>query len=186
MAESKIDFIKGFIRTIDNYPIKGVAFKDISPLLADVKAMKIASECLEQTLPHKIISSVMAIEARGFIFGAVLSIANSASFIMIRKAAKLPPVVSNVFFDSKSEYSTEKLGFNSAFLGTGIILIHDDVLATGGTVKSVVEALINQCGISASQIYLSFLVELSFLKGRDNLLKENLIPGTHIKALIAY
>jgi adenine phosphoribosyltransferase len=186
MVENKIELIKGFIRTIDNYPKQGVAFKDISPLLADVKAMKAASECLAQTLPHKTISSIMAIEARGFIFGSVLAINNNASFIMIRKAAKLPPVSSNVYFDSKSEYSTEKLGFNSAFLGKGIILIHDDVLATGGTVKSVVEALINQCGINASQIYLSFLVELTFLKGRENLIKESLIPETHIKALISY
>jgi adenine phosphoribosyltransferase len=186
MAKKKIELIKSFIRTIDNYPKQGVAFKDISPLLADVKAMKAASECLAQILPHKTISSIMAIEARGFIFGSVLAINNNASFIMIRKAAKLPPVNSNVYFDSKSEYSTEKLGFNSAFLGTGIILIHDDVLATGGTVKSVVEALKNQCGISASQIYLSFLVELTFLKGRENLIKENLIQETHIKALISY
>jgi len=186
MTTSKIDFLKGFIKTIDDYPIKGVSFKDISPLLADVKAMKIASECLAQTLPNKIISSVMAIESRGFIFGSVLSIVNNASFIMIRKAAKLPPVISNVFFDSKSEYSKEKLGFNSSYLSKGIILIHDDVLATGGTVKSVVEALINKCGINSSNIYLSFLVELSFLKGKHNLLDENIIPETHIKSLIVY
>ena len=148
--------------------------------------MKIASECLAQTLPAKIISSVMAIESRGFIFGSVLSIVNNASFIMIRKAAKLPPVISNVFFDSKSEYSKEKLGFNSSYLSKGIILIHDDVLATGGTVKSVVEALINKCGINSSNIYLSFLVELSFLKGKHNLLEEDIIPETHIKSLIVY
>lgn len=186
MKTSKVDFLKGFIRTIDDYPIKGVSFKDISPLLANVKAMKMASECLVQTLPSKIISSVMAIESRGFIFGSVLSINNNASFILIRKAAKLPPVISNVLFNSKSEYSTEKLGFDSSFLSKGIILIHDDVLATGGTVKSVAEALINQCGINSSNIYLSFLVELSFLKGRDNLLKEDIIQETHIKALIVY
>ena len=105
---------------------------------------------------------------------------------MIRKAAKLPPVISNVFFDSKSEYSKEKLGFNSSYLNKGIILIHDDVLATGGTVKSVVEALINQCGINSSNIYLSFLVELSFLKGKHSLLEEDIIPETHIKSLIVY
>jgi adenine phosphoribosyltransferase len=186
MKRNKIDYLKGFIRTIEDYPIKGVAFKDISPLLANVKAMKMAYECLVQTLPPKIISSVMAVESRGFIFGSVISIVNNASFIMIRKVAKLPPVISNVFFDSKSEYSTEKLGFDSSFLGKGIILIHDDVLATGGTVKSVVEALINQCGINSSNIYLSFLVELSFLKGKDNLLEENIIPETNIKSLIVY
>ncbi len=186
MKKDKIDFLKSFIRTIDDYPIRGVSFKDISPLLANVKAMKMASECLIQTLPSGIISSVMAIESRGLIFGSVLAINNNASFIMIRKAAKLPPVISNVLFNSKSEYSTEKLGFDSSFLNKGIILIHDDVLATGGTVKSVVEALINQCGINSSNIYLSFLVELSFLKGRDNLLREDIIPETHIKALMVY
>ncbi len=186
MKRNSIDYLNSYIRTIENYPIKGVAFKDISPLLADAKAMKIASECLTQTLPAEIISAVMAIESRGFIFGSVLSIVNNASFIMIRKAAKLPPVNSNVFFNSKSEYSSEKLGFDSSFLNKGIILIHDDVMATGGTVKSVVEALTDQCGISASNIYMSFLVELSFLKGRDNLVKEGLIPKEHIKSLIVY
>ena len=186
MEKSKIDYLKGFIRTIENYPVKGVAFKDISPLLADNKAMKIASECLSQTLPAENISSVMAIESRGFIFGSILSIINNASFIMIRKAAKLPPVNSNVFFNSKSEYSSEKLGFDSSLINKEIILIHDDVMATGGTVKSVVEALINQCGISSSNIYLSFLVELSFLKGRENLTREGIIQETHIKSLIVY
>lgn len=186
MKTNSIDLLKSFIRTIDDYPIKGVAFKDISPLLANAEAMKTASECLSQTLPAQTISSIMAIEARGFVFGSVLSITNKASFIMIRKAAKLPPVSTNVYFNSKSEYSTEKLGFDSSFLENGIVLIHDDVLATGGTMKSVVETLINQCGISASNIYLSFLVELSFLKGRENLLKENLIRKDHIKALIRY
>ncbi|MCU0471793.1 MAG: adenine phosphoribosyltransferase [Bacteroidales bacterium] len=186
MKVSDIDFLKGFIRTIEDYPIKGVSFKDISPLLANVKAMKTATECLVKTLPTEVISSVMAVESRGFIFGSVLSVVNNAPFIMIRKAAKLPPVDSNVFFNSKSEYASEKLGFNSSFLSKGIILLHDDVLATGGTSKSVIEALVEQCGIDPSKIYLSFLVELSFLKGKDFLLRENIIPEKNIKSVLVY
>lgn len=186
MVASKIDYLKGFIRTIEDYPVKGVSFKDISPLLANVKAMKIATECLVQTLPTGVISSVMAVESRGFIFGSVLSVVKKSPFVMIRKAAKLPPVDSNVFFNSKSEYSAEELGFNSSYLSKGIILLHDDVLATGGTSKSVVEALVNQCGIDPSKIYLSFLVELSFLKGKDYLIREDVIPESNIRSVIVF
>jgi len=179
-------FLKGYIRTIEDYPVKGVSFKDISPLLADVKAMKTAKRCLNERVPKGIFSAVMAIESRGFIFGSILSIDNKASFIMIRKASKLAPVTSNVVFSSKSEYSEENLGFDSSLLGRGKIMIHDDVLATGGTSRSVIEALVNICLINPKNIYLSFLVELSFLKGRDNLIAENNIPETNIKSVIVY
>jgi adenine phosphoribosyltransferase len=186
MKTDNIEFLKEYIKVINDYPIKGVSFKDISPLLANVRAMKIAAECLTKALPEKKISAVMAIEARGFVFGSILSMENHASFIMVRKAAKLPPVDTNVYFVSKSEYSKEKLGFNSSYLSEGFILIHDDVLATGGTVKSVIEALINQCRIPSSRIYLSFLVELSFLKGRENLIKDGFIPESNISSLLLY
>lgn len=186
MKSSLVEFLKGYIRTIEDYPVKGVSFKDISPLLANIKTMKISIKGLNEMLPNGIITAVMGIESRGFIFGSILSVENKASFIMIRKASKLTPVVTNVVFRSKSEYSEEKLGFDSSLLGNGIILVHDDVLATGGTSRSVVEALRNNCGIKPENIYLSFLVELSFLQGRDNLLKEELIPETNIKSVIVY
>lgn len=186
MRKSKIDYLKGIIRTINDFPKEGVAFKDISPLLANGEAIKTASKCLSEAFLHESITMVMAIEARGFIFGSILAVEKKASFIMIRKAGKLPPVGSNVYFNSQSEYSSEKLGFDSSLMPKGKILIHDDVLATGGTVKSVVEALTSQCGIDPLDIYLSFLVELSFLKGKENILKDSLIPESHFRALLVY
>jgi adenine phosphoribosyltransferase len=186
MKEGRIDFLKDFVRTIEDYPVKGILFKDISPLLANTEAMNIATECLRKELPNEIITSIMAIESRGFIFGSVLSNIINASFIMVRKADKLVPINSNVIFNARSEYSKEKLGFDSSLLRKGAILIHDDVLATGGTSKSVVEALVNQCRIDPSNIYLSFLVELSFLKGREYILKEDLIPESHISSVMVY
>ena len=186
MKEDKIDILKSFIRTVEDYPVKGVSFKDISPLLANVEAVKIATGLLSKELPKETISAILAIESRGFIFGSVLSRVKNASFIMVRKAEKLVPVKSNVIFISKSEYSTDKLGFDSSLVNKGLIVIHDDVMATGGTSLSVVKALVNQCRIDPSYIYLSFLVELSFLKGRDYIIRENLIPESHIRSVIVY
>ncbi|MDQ1296501.1 MAG: adenine phosphoribosyltransferase [Bacteroidota bacterium] len=105
---------------------------------------------------------------------------------MVRKAEKLVPVKSNVIFNAKSEYSTEKLGFDASLLSKGKVLIHDDVLATGGTSEAVVKALVNQCRIDPLNIYLSFLVELSFLKGREYISREDRIPESHIRSVIVY
>lgn len=154
-----------YIRDVPDFPKKGIIFKDISPLLQDAEAMRQATEAILSNIPGTRIHKVVGIESRGFIFGSLLAQHLGAGFVPVRKAGKLPfRKLSETY---TLEYGTDVLEIHDDAIEPGDqVIIHDDLLATGGTAKAschLVEKLGGQI------VQLSFLIELSFLEGRERL-----------------
>lgn len=175
MAQRKRD-LKSYIRDIPDFPKKGIIFKDITTLLKDPKAFKLALEAMTKLYKGKKIDYVVAIESRGFIFGSVLAYKLGAGFVPVRKKGKLPYKTTSVTYDL--EYGTDTLEIHSdAFSANSRILIVDDLLATGGTLQAVVKLV---KGLGAKVVGVGFLIELSFLNGREKL------KDVPVEAIIRY
>ncbi len=158
-------YLKEKIRSIPNFPKKGIIFKDITTLLQDPKAVKKAVQGMLEPFKNKKINVVAGTEARGFIFGAIIAYKLNASFIPIRKPGKLPFKTQKASY--QKEYGKDKLEMHlDAVKKNENVLIVDDLLATGGTAKATAE-LIEKAG--GKIIGFCFLIELSFLKGRKKL-----------------
>jgi len=158
--------IEHYIRDVKDFPKSGIIFKDITPLLADAKALKQTTKALLDLVPQQI-DKVVGIEARGFFFGTLLAEHLDAGFVPIRKPGKLPYKTYSETYDL--EYGTDTLCMHIDAIKPGErVLIHDDVLATGGTAQAVVK-LVEKAG--GKVIMLNFLIELSFLKGKDKIKK---------------
>ncbi len=156
--------IEKYIRDIKDFPKPGIIFKDITPLLADAKALQQTTQALLQIVPASI-DKVVGIEARGFFFGTLLAEHLNAGFVPIRKPGKLPFKTYTETYDL--EYGTDSLSMHIDAIKPGEkVLIHDDVLATGGTAAAVAK-LVEKAG--GKVVMLNFLIELSFLSGRDKL-----------------
>lgn len=160
----KID-LKDCIRNIPDFPKPGILFRDITTLLKDKKAFKLATDALVSKYKGKKIDAVVAVEARGFILGGALAHKLGAGFVPVRKKGKLPYKTNSVTY--ALEYGTDTLEIHHDALKEGEkILIVDDLLATGGTIKAVTE-LVSQ--LKAKIVGIVFLIELTDLKGRDKL-----------------
>lgn len=161
--------LESFIRDIPDFPKKGVMFRDITPLLQSTEANKFATESLLNLASDLKIDKVVGIESRGFFFGTLLAEKLNAGFIPVRKPNKLP-------FDKLSqafelEYGTDSLEIHTDSIKKGDrVLVHDDVLATGGTAEAVCK-LVEKLGGEVVQC--NFLIELSFLQGREKLSHYN-------------
>lgn len=157
--------IEQYIRDIPNFPKEGVIFKDITPLLNNVKARKEVLRRFVQNLPDVKIDKVIGVESRGFFFGILLAEELGAGFVPVRKKGKLPFDTISASYDL--EYGSDILEIHTdAVIKGENILIHDDVLATGGTIKAVTE-LVEKSG--GNIIQLNFLMELTFLNGKDKI-----------------
>jgi adenine phosphoribosyltransferase len=168
--------LKSTIRNIPDFPKPGILFRDITTLLKDKKAFKEAIESLVRKYKGKKIDKVVAVEARGFILGGAVAHKLNAGFVPVRKIGKLPWKTNSVTYDL--EYGTDTLEMHhDAIEPAERILIVDDLLATGGTVKAVVD-LVTQLGGKITGIV--FLIELMDLKGRDKL------KGYPVYSLIKY
>ncbi len=168
--------LKKYIRNILDFPKPGILFRDITTLLKDKKAFKYAIAGLVTKYRNKKIDLVVAAESRGFIFGAVIAHALSAGFVPVRKKGKLPATTRFVTYSL--EYGTDTLEIHQDAIKPGDkVLIVDDLLATGGTVKAVTD-LVRQ--LQGKIIGIAFLIELCDLKGRDNL------KGYPVYSLIKY
>lgn len=164
MSSETID-PRDFIRDIPDFPKPGVQFKDITPLLGNPAAFGAVIERLTQAFSDQKIDAIAAAEARGFIFGAPLALALNVGFIPIRKPGKLP--YATIATEYQLEYGRDRLEVHSDALKPGSrVLLLDDVLATGGTMKACCD-LIEQTG--AEVVACAFILELDFLKGRDRL-----------------
>jgi adenine phosphoribosyltransferase len=164
MQDQKINLEK-YVRDIPDWPIKGVLFRDITPLLADAAAFKAAIDEMSAPYMNEKIEYVVAVESRGFIFGASIAEKLNAGFVPIRKKGKLPFKTKTVTYDL--EYGTDSLEIHSdAFAKDARVLLVDDVLATGGTMCAAAK-LVEKLG--AKVIGISFLIELGFLHGRDKI-----------------
>ncbi len=159
--------LKTYIRDIADFPSKGILFKDITPLLKDATAFKGTLETLLKMIHTQKIDKVVGIESRGFFFGPSLALALGAGFVPVRKAGKLPS--QTIGLEYALEYGNDKLEIHvDSILKGERVLIHDDVLATGGTAKTVCD-LVRKLGGEIVQC--NFLIELDFLKGAE-MLKE--------------
>lgn len=168
--------LKNYIRDIPNFPKKGIIFKDITPLLKDYNASVKADDVLHQLVPNIEIDVVVGIESRGFFFGPSLARRLGAGFVPVRKPNKLPYKVLSQEY--ALEYGTDTLEIHADAIQRGDkVLLHDDILATGGTAQAVVH-LIEQLGGEVVQC--NFLIALDFLKGREKL------KGLNIAAAITY
>ncbi len=159
----KISELKKSIRDIPDFPKEGIIFKDISTLLKNPKAFKKSIDTLAHHFKKSRIEYVVAVEARGFIFGAALAYKLGAGFIPVRKKGKLPYKTKSVTY--QLEYGMDTLEIHEdAIPADARVLVVDDLLATGGTVKAVIELLRLQ---HANIVGVAFVVELQFLKGKD-------------------
>jgi len=164
------------IRSIPDFPKKGILFRDITPLLQDSISFRRAIDLLVENYRGKDIDSVVSVEARGFILGSVLAYKLGVGFVPIRKPGKLPYKVEKVTY--KLEYGEDGVEIHQDAIKEGDkVLIFDDLLATGGTAKAVCE-LVEK--LEGEIVGVSFLIELSELKGRGKL------KGYEVFSLIKY
>ncbi len=157
--------IRDWIRDIPDFPKPGILFKDITPLLSHPEAFRASIDRLAEAFAEQSIDTIAAAEARGFIFGAPLALRLGAGFVPIRKPGKLP--YATVSLEYQLEYGTDRLEVHTDAFGPGRrVLLLDDVLATGGTMRACRD-LVQQTG--AEVVAAAFVIELSFLGGRAKL-----------------
>ncbi|MHB9039276.1 MAG: adenine phosphoribosyltransferase [Melioribacteraceae bacterium] len=157
--------LKDLIRDVPDFPKKGIIFKDITTLLKSSKGLKNSAEELCNFAKNKGITKVAGIESRGFILGGIIAEKLNAGFIPIRKPGKLPS--EKISESYLLEYGSDSIEIHKDAIQPGDkVLLHDDLLATGGTMEAACK-LIEKLGGEVVQI--SFLIELDFLNGRDKL-----------------
>jgi adenine phosphoribosyltransferase len=168
--------LKKYIRDVEDFPKPGVGFKDITPLLDSKEALSESLKRFLKLIDGKKINKVVAMESRGFFFGPLIAYEIGAGFIPVRKPGKLP--YKTYKQEYALEYGTDILEMHTDAISSGDrVLIHDDVLATGGTAEAVVK-LVEKAG--GEVVQLDFLIDLSFLNGRSKL------EGYDVNALIEY
>lgn len=157
--------LKSSIRNVPDFPKPGIGFKDITTLLIDGPAFREAVDLLAERFRNQEIKKVVGIESRGFVFGAVIAYKWGVGFVPVRKPGKLP--AETISEEYNLEYGTNSLEIHRDAITPGEkVLIVDDLLATGGTAQATVN-LINRLGGEIAGI--AFLIELSFLSGRQKL-----------------
>ena len=168
--------LKQHIRHVPDFPKAGILFYDITTLLRDAEGFKATIDMLSAPYADKGIELVVGIESRGFILGAAVAQRIGAGFIPIRKPGKLP--AKSVKASYALEYGTDTLEMHEDAIGHGHrVLVVDDVLATGGTAAAAA-TLVKQLG--GELLAMAFLIELSFLNGRDKL------PGENVYSVLQY
>jgi adenine phosphoribosyltransferase len=168
--------LRAAVRDVPDFPAPGIVFKDVTPLLADAQLLRQATESLAMPFVDLGVTHVVAIEARGFIFGAPVAEHLDAGFVPVRKAGKLPWRTERIEY--ALEYGAGVLEIHREVSGAPMrVLVVDDVLATGGTAAATC-TLIERLG--AEVVGCSFLIELGFLGGRDAL------RGRRVEAVIKY
>jgi adenine phosphoribosyltransferase len=168
--------LREHIRSVPDFPKPGIVFRDITTLLNHPAAFAAAADALEARYRSSRIDKVVGIEARGFVLGAVLAYRLGAGFVPVRKPGKLP--AETIRESYALEYGTDAVEIHRDALVRGErVLLHDDLLATGGTMAAAC-TLVKRLG--AEIVGLSFLVELGFLHGRERL------PGYEIHSLVRY
>ena len=168
--------LQAAIRNVPDFPKLGIQFKDITPLLADARLFAGSIDLLTAGLEPGSVDSVVGIDARGFIFAAAAAVKLRAGFVPVRKQGKLPYQTIEQTYDL--EYGTSTVAIHVDALKPGArVLLMDDLLATGGTAGAAVE-LVRKVGGHILQV--SFLIELSFLNGREKL------KGCPVRSLVVY
>jgi len=151
--------LKEYVRTIENYPIDGISFKDITTLLKEPVAFKNVVDQISDYYKDKGITKIVSLESRGFIVGGAVAYCINAGFVPIRKKGKLPAEVLNESYEL--EYGVDSIEIHTDALNEDdVVLIHDDLLATGGTALAALY-LVKQ--LKVKKIYFSFICDLTFI-----------------------
>jgi adenine phosphoribosyltransferase len=175
----ELELIRSCVRDVPDFPKPGILFKDITPLFQHPTARQIASRIIVDHFQSEKIDAVVAIEARGFLLGMLLAQELKVPFIPIRKAGKLPYAKRTASYNL--EYGTASIEIHDDALEPGSrVLIHDDVLATGGTAAAA-GALVQSLGGQLAGF--SFIIDLTFLGGSINLNRQF---GVHQHSLLTY
>jgi adenine phosphoribosyltransferase len=168
--------LANYIREINDFPKEGIQFKDIATLLQDPKGVELCLENLMKLIDNEKIDKVVGIESRGFFFGTLLAQKLNAGFVPVRKPGKLPYKTISETYDL--EYGTDVVEIHIDAIKKGErVLIHDDVLATGGTANAVCK-LVERLG--GNIIQCNFIMKLDFLKGEEKL------NGYKVKSALEY
>lgn len=171
-----MDNLKKLIREVPDFPKPGINFYDITTLLLDPEGLRSSVNALAELANGQKVDTVIGVESRGFIFGAPVAYKLDAGFIPVRKPKKLPAEKVSISYDL--EYGTDTLEMHKDAVGEGHnVLIVDDLLATGGTARAVVDLVESVGGNIAG---LLFVVELDFLRGRDK------FEGYNVQSLVRY
>lgn len=164
-TEKPIEYIKSVIRTVPDFPQKGIQFKDITTLLKDKKALSITTNLLIKPYLHSNVDVIVGLESRGFLFGTNMAEKLGASFVPVRKPGKLPAAIISESYEL--EYGTDSLEMHTDAINKGDrVIIHDDLIATGGSALATSKLVEKAGGVI---IGYSFIIELSFLDGRNKL-----------------
>ena len=159
---------KSLIRNIPDFPQKGIQFKDITTALKDAECLRWMRDEIVKIYKDKGITKVVGLESRGFIIGPAVAMEIGAGFVPERKPGKLPADVISVSYNK--EYGTDTMQIHKdALCEDDVVLIHDDLLATGGTVEAAIK-LVKSVGVK--KIYVNFLIELEALNGRKVINKD--------------
>jgi adenine phosphoribosyltransferase len=153
------------IRNVPDFPLPGVQFKDITPLLGNADAFKTVIDLLAERYEARKIDYVVGVESRGFIFSAPLAYRIGAGLVPVRKPGKLPSAAVEVKYDLEYGSNTLQIHRDAFPRGSSVVIV-DDLLATGGTIRAASE-LVKELG--GEIVELAFVIELSFLHGRDQL-----------------
>src|SRR5574344_1098830 len=162
MNQEQIEKVKNSIRDVADFPTKGILFKDLTTALKDGEVLHIVSDALKELYKGLGVTKVVGIEARGFIGASILAYELNAGFVPLRKPGKLPADTIQKTYNK--EYGTDTIEIHrDAIDENDIVVLHDDVLATGGTMEAAYE-LVKTC--HPKKVYINFIVELSALNGR--------------------
>lgn len=172
-----MEYIKSKIRDVYDFPKPGIIFRDLTTMFKDPRAMHIVGWDLAQLYRDKGVTKVVGIESRGFIGGAILAYEIGAGFVPARKPGKLPADTVSASFEK--EYGTDTIEIHrDAITPDDVVVLHDDLLATGGTMAACYELVKS---MNPRKIYINFIVELSALNGR-----KNLPTDADVRSLIVY
>lgn len=161
----KLEELKSSIRDVVDFPSKGIIFRDLTTLIKNGDALRLVGKELARLYEDKSVTKVVGIESRGFIGGSILAYELGAGFVPARKPGKLPSVTIKMAY--AKEYGVDTIELHrDAITEDDIVVIHDDLLATGGTMNATYQLVKS---MNPKKIYINFIVELEALKGRDNL-----------------
>jgi len=160
-----LETVAASIRNVPDFPKPGIMFKDITTAMKDAEVLRFIADNLYNYYKDKGITKVVGVESRGFVLGSILAYKLGAGFVLLRKPGKLPAETFKIDYDL--EYGTDSLEIHKDSIEENdVVLLHDDLLATGGSANAALSLLNN---FTNQGIYVSFLIELGFLNGKIRL-----------------
>ena len=163
-----IEDLKLTIRDVPDFPSRGIMFRDLTTLIKNGEALHLMSDALADLYRDRGVTKVVGIESRGFIGGSILAYKLGCGFVPARKPGKLPSVTIKKSY--AKEYGVDMIELHSdSITSDDVVVLHDDLLATGGTMNACYELV---KAMHPKKIYINFIVELTDLRGRDNLPKD--------------